>query len=249
MSWPPRSGGSVAALMASEGSSGSEGGSESSGRGRLVTSIVAVTALGFGTGLGIAWLTSASDDDVTVAAPEPSTTSTSRSTPIWPSSIPTSVVETTTTTEATTTTTTAVTTTTEPTSTTTVTTTSTTAPIVPQTTATTLPEPWPVPTSVPSSPPGTPADLRVAYPGQASGVLRIRLGQDSQMVVSNVGGSQVRWRAVAAGGIAIGGQQTVEVVLMPGQSAALPLRTHQVGQASITVTSPTQVLVVPVEIN
>lgn len=249
MSWAGCPGCTVASLMASEESSETEG-PDDPGRRRLLVSVVVVTVLGFASGAGIAWLTSGSDDGVTVAAPEVSTSTTEPVTSTTASTTSTTSAPSTTGSSTTveSTTSTVPTTTTEPAPTSTSSSvTSTAAPPV-VTTSTTLPEPWPVPTSVPSSPPGTPAVLRVAYPGQAQGLLRVQLGQDSQMVVSNAGGTEVRWTAVAAGGIAIGGQQRVEVVLTPGQSAALPLRTHQAGSASITVTSPTQVLVVPVQI-
>lgn len=210
----------------------------------------AVAVVGFGAGLGLAAATDDDGgDDVVVAAPSAASSTTARPTSTTRPSTSTTAPTTTSTTDEPTTTTTSSAPTTAPSTTAAP---PTPAPPAPVTTTPPPPapvrEPLPVATSVPYSPPGTPADLRASYPGQAQGVLRLGLGEDSAIVVSNAGGSESRWTAVTGGGVAIGGQQSVEVVLAPGQSALLPIRTLATGPASVTITSATQSLVVPIDV-
>ena len=154
------------------------------------------------------------------------------------------------------------TTTVAPTTTTTAPPTTTTLPptTVPPATVQTLPPttvpptvPPPVATSVPAGPPGSPPLVSVAYAGQSTGVLQLRLGGSSTVVLSNVGGSPATWTAQASGYVGMSGGNRLTGTLDRGTSVGLSVTAASAvppgAGGAITISTPTGVFVVPIAVS
>lgn len=216
---------------------------------------VVVAVLGFAVGLVLSGRAERLiDDEVALDAVPVSTTTTVPPT--------TTTVAPTTTTEPPTTTTEPPTTTAPPTTTTTAPPTTTTLPptTVPPATVQTLPPttvpptvPPPVATSVPAGPPGSPPLVSVAYAGQSTGVLQLRLGGSSTVVLSNVGGSPATWTAQASGYVGMSGGNRLTGTLDRGTSVGLSVTAASAvppgAGGAITISTPSGVFVVPIAVS
>jgi len=108
---------------------------------------------------------------------------------------------------------------------------------------------------VPSSPPGTPAKVIVYYAGQSGGVLRIPPGQQSLVVLANVGGSVGPWSVQASGYLTVVGAVNgrLSSSLSPGYSVAISVQasnsvpTGSGGALTFSLSNGT-IVVVPVQV-